>query len=163
MHFPSSTPSSSSSSSSLTTQNSIFNTSNYSSTSNNILFVPSNSSKMSFIMPNTNTTTPTSVNIHNNNMIHSSQHNIVSPSNILPSASTSGTATSINLNGINTQPNSHSNVTLSTGQSIQQRLPLQRTTLSQSQQISQEEFSKILHLLQEHNMTESAEIFKKEY
>jgi transcription initiation factor TFIID subunit 5 len=124
-----------------------------SNSSNNVLLFPSNSSKMSFIIPNNNN--------NNNNNINSSQQQIVSSSNILSSASTSGMTTPpINLNGITSSPN----LSISSGQTSQQRFPFpQRPTTSQSQQIPQEEFAKILRVLQENNMTESAEIFKKEY
>ncbi|CAF1919877.1 unnamed protein product [Rotaria magnacalcarata] len=156
MHF------SSSSTASPLSQNQISNTTN---SNNNVLFVPSNTSKMSFIIPN------------NNNNNNSSQQQIVSSSNILSATSNSGMTTSINLNGINTQTNSTSNISLSSsGQTSQTRSPFlqrpatdqqqqqQRTTPSQSsQQIPQEEFMKILRVLQDNNMTESIETLKKEY
>ncbi|CAF3475014.1 unnamed protein product [Rotaria sp. Silwood1] len=156
MHFPS--PSAASPS-----QNQISNTTN----SNNVLFLPSNTSKMSFIIPNNNT---------NNSINNSSQQTNVSSSNILSSTPQTGMTTSINLNGINTQTNLTPNISIPSGQTTQQRLAFpQRTTSAtasssslsipslQSQQIPQEEFMKILRVLQENNMMESVETFKKEY
>jgi transcription initiation factor TFIID subunit 5 len=104
--------------------------------SNNVLLLPSNTSKMSFIIPS-NTT------------------NSSSSTNILSSASNSGMTTPpITLNGATSTQNS--------GQTLQQRLLLS-SQRSQSQPIPQEEFQKILRALQDNNMSESAEIFKKEY
>ncbi|CAF1147681.1 unnamed protein product [Adineta steineri] len=138
MHFSSPTSSS--------PQNPISNPTNSLST-NNVLLLPSNTtSKMSFIIPNNNT------NNNNNNNSSQQQQQIIS-------TPTSGLTTSINSNGIN----SISNVSLSSGQTTQQRLSFPQRTTSQSQQIPQEEFAKILRVLQENNMTESVEIFKKEY
>jgi transcription initiation factor TFIID subunit 5 len=143
MHFSSLSSSSSSSQG---------QTSNSTNSSNNVLFLPSNTPKVSFIIPSNNNT-------------NSSPQQIVSPSNILSSTSNSGMTTSpINLNGIT----STSNVSISSGQISQQRLsfPQQRsttTTTSQSQQIPQEELAKIIRVLQDNNMTESAETLKKEY
>jgi len=141
MHFSSSSLSSSSSSS----QGQLSNSTN---PSNNVLFLPPNTQKMSFIIPSNNNT-------------NSSPQQIVSPSNILSSTSNTGMTTSpINLNGIT----SNSNVSISSVQTNQQRLSFpQRSTTSQSQQIPQDEFTKIIRVLQENNMTESAETLKKEY
>jgi transcription initiation factor TFIID subunit 5 len=92
---------------------------------------------MSFIIPN--------------NTTNVGQQQNVASANILSSTSNSGgmTSPSITLNGVT-----------STANSGQTRLLPQR---SQSQPIPQEEFQKILRALQENNMNESAEIFKKEY
>ncbi|CAF2613568.1 unnamed protein product [Rotaria sp. Silwood2] len=154
MHFPSSSTASSPS------PNQISNPTN----SNNVLFLSSNTPKMSFIIPNNN---------NNNTINNSSQQPIVSSTNILSSTPTTGMTTSINLNGINTQTNPTSTISTSSGQTTtQQRLTLPQRTPSisssslsslQSQQIPQEEFMKILRVLQENNMTESIETFKKEY
>ena len=134
---------------------------NSTSSPNNILFLPSNTSKMSFIVPN-----------NNNN---SSQQQFVSSANILAPTSNSGmTTTSINFNGVNAQLNSNPNVLMSSGQTSHHRLSFpQRSTLiasdqrqrttSQSQQIPQEEYLRILRVLQDNHMTESMETFKKEY
>lgn len=112
-------------------------TSNQTNSSNNVLLLPSNTPKMSFIIPNNNT---------NNN---SSQQ-----TNLLSSGTTSGMTTSpININGTTPNPQQRS--------SFPPRPPT--TPSSQSQQIPQEEFNKILRVLQDNNMTESVEIFKKEY
>jgi transcription initiation factor TFIID subunit 5 len=60
-----------------------------------------------------------------------------------------------------TPPITLNGVTSTSNQIPQQRLSVPQR--SQSQQIPQEEFAKILRALQDNNMTESAEIFKKEY
>jgi hypothetical protein len=124
-----------------------------SSASNNVSLLPSNTSKMSFIIPN-----------------NSSQQPIVSSANIL----SSGMTTPININGTNSSPT----ISISSGQISQQRLQFAQrptitlpdqqrttttTTTSQSQQIPPDEFMKILRVLQDNKMTESVEIFKKEY
>ena len=123
-----------------------------SSASNNVSILSPNTSKMSFIIPNTNN--------------NSSQSNILS----------TGMTTQINLNGLN----SNSNVSGPSGQTQQQRvtfpqrppttLPDQQrtatpttTTTGTSQQIPQDDFLKILRVLQDNKMTESLETFKKEY
>lgn len=130
---------------------------NSTTNSNNILLVPSNSSKMSFIIPNSNS---------------SQQQPIVSSSNILSSTSNTGMTPSINLNGgINTQTITSPNISTTHGQT---RLPFpsrptlpssssSSTSQSQQLQIPQEEFLKILRVLQDNNMIESVETFKKEY
>ena len=112
--------------------------------SNNVLLVPSNTSKMSFIIPSNTTNSTTQPNI--------------SAANLLSSTSHSGMTTPpITTNGVTSTPN----LSLSSGQTPQQRLLLSQR--SQSQQIPPEEYAKILRALQDNNMTESAEIFKKEY
>ena len=109
---------------------------------NNVLLVQQNPSKMSFIVPNNS---------------NSSQQSL-SSTNILSSPSTTTTTTTTN-SGMITPP------IISNGipSNQQQRLsiPLQRST--SSPQIPQDEFNKILRVLQENNMTESIEILKKEY
>jgi transcription initiation factor TFIID subunit 5 len=126
--------------SSPTTSSSSSSSSSQGQLSNNVLLLPSNTSKMSFIIPS--------------NTTNVGQQQNVSSANILSSASNSGMTTPpITLNGTTSTANS--------GQISQQRLLLSQR--SQSQPISQEEFQKILRALQDNNMNESAEIFKKEY
>ena len=105
------------------------------SSNNNVLVVPTNTSKMSFIIPNTNP--------------NSSQQQ-QQPTNILSSTPNSGiTSPSINLNGITTNS--------------QQRLSFPQQQRTSNQQIPQDEFAKIFRVLQENNLTESAETLRKEY
>jgi hypothetical protein len=126
--------------SSPTTSSSSSSSSSQGQLSNNVLLLPSNTSKMSFIIPS--------------NTTNVGQQQNVSSANILSSSSNSGMTTPpITLNGTTSTANS--------GQISQQRLLLSQR--SQSQPISQEEFQKILRALQDNNMNESAEIFKKEY
>jgi hypothetical protein len=85
--------------------------SNQTNSPNNVLLLPSNTSKMSFIIPNTNTNT------------NPSQQPIVSSTNIL-SSNTGMTNPSINLNGT---------TSISSGQTPQQRLSIpQRSTISRN-------------------------------
>ncbi|CAF1683270.1 unnamed protein product, partial [Adineta ricciae] len=112
MQFPSSSP-----------QNPISSSTN-SSPSNNVLFLPSNTSKMSFIIPNNN---------NNTNNTNSSQQPMVSSANILSSTLNSGMATSVNLNGTNSSPSNPLN------QTSQQRVSIPPRTTSHSSQIPQED------------------------
>ena len=104
---------------------------------NNVLLVPTNTPKMSFISSNTsnNSIQPTTVP-STNNILSSSSHGTI-------------TTSPITLNGATSLPPG------------QQRVLVPQS--SQSQQMSPEEFARLLRALEDNHMAESAEALKKEY